>query len=45
MSGFKKIDSEDVGKITAIEFTITFKPKVKTKYINGICSEHVRIEL
>ena len=32
------------GECSAVEFTITYKPKVKTKYLSGICSEHVRIE-
>lgn len=26
------------------DFEIPVKLKIKTKYINGICSEHVRIE-
>jgi len=25
-------------------FSIDYKPEVKTKYLDGICSEHVRIE-
>jgi len=27
-----------------MDFEFPIKLKIKTKYINGICSEHVRIE-
>jgi len=26
------------------DFTVKYKPKVKTKYAFGVCSDHVRIE-